>query len=114
MIDSSPASSNQRPSPDHLLNRQNEDKSLDLVQRTVISAVIGVVFGSFASVLALYLAIKGHHDLDRTSVVGLWIMTGLFGLVTAAAILVINRRRPYSPWVVLGLIPMLTSAYWVV
>ena len=40
-------------------------------------------------------------------------MTGVFGLVTAAAVLIVNRRRPYSPWVILGLLPMAISAFWV-
>ena len=96
-----------------LSDREQENKSLDLVQRLVMSALIGVVFGSLAAVLALYLALRGDEDLPRTSVVGLWIMTGLFGLATAAAVLLLNRRRPYSPWVLLGLLPMVISAYWI-
>jgi hypothetical protein len=28
-------------------------------------------------------------------------------------VLLINRRRPLSPWLVLGLLPMAASAYWV-
>ena len=94
-------------------DRERENKSLDLVQRMVMSALIGVVFGSLAAVLALYLAIRGDEDLPHASVVGLWIMTGLFGLATAAGVLLLNRRRPYSPWVLLGLLPMAVSAYWI-
>ena len=93
--------------------RKREARSLDLVQRTVISALVGVVFGTFAAVLAAYLAIRGDQDLPHFSVVGLWIMSGVLGLVTAAAILLINRRRPYSPWVLLGLLPMVISAHWI-
>jgi hypothetical protein len=37
-------------------------------------------------------------------------MTGVLGLATAAAILLINRRKPYSPRVLLGLLPMVISA----
>jgi hypothetical protein len=40
-------------------------------------------------------------------------MSGVFGLATAAAVLVVNRRRPYSPWVVLGLVPMAVAGFWV-
>jgi len=40
-------------------------------------------------------------------------MTGVMGLATAAAILLINRRRPYSPLVLLGLLPMAISAPWI-
>lgn len=98
------------PRPDH---RERENKSLDLVQRVIMSALVGVVFGSLAAVLALYLAIRGDDDLPHNSVVGLWVMTGLFGLATAAAVLVLNRKRPYTPWVLLGLLPMVLSAYWI-
>ena len=64
------------------------------MQRIVISVLVAVVFGTFAGVLAAYLAIAGDRDLPRSSVIGLWIMTGVMGLATAAAILLINRRRP--------------------
>jgi hypothetical protein len=97
----------------HSASREHEARSLDLVQRVVISALVAVVFGTFAAVLAAYLAIVGDRDLPPTSVTGLWIMTGVMGLATAAAILLINRRRPYSPWVLLGLLPMAISAPWV-
>ena len=90
--------------------RKHEARSLDVVQRIVISVLVAVVFGTFAAVLAAYLAIAGDRDLPRSSVIGLWIMTGVMGLATAAAILLINRRRPYSPWVLLGLLPMAISA----
>ena len=93
--------------------RKHEARSLDVVHRIVISVLVAVVFGTFAAVLAAYLAIAGDRDLPRSSVIGLWIMTGVMGLATAAAILLINRRRPYSPWVLLGLLPMAISAPWI-
>ena len=94
--------------------REHKERSLDLVQRFVISALVCVVFGSFAATLAAYLVVYGDQDLDRSSVIGLWIMTGVMGLLTAVAVLVINRRRPYSPWVLLGLLPMAITAFWIV
>jgi len=105
--------------PDRKLNRQDhetrkrEERSLDLVQRIIISALVAVVFGTFSAVLAAYLVIRGDQDLPSFSVTGLWIMTGVLGLATAAAILLINRLRPYSPWVLLGLVPMAISAPWI-
>lgn len=97
----------------HPARRERDARSLDLVQRVVISVLVAVVFGTFAAVLAAYLAIAGDRDFPPTSVIGLWIMTGVMGLATAAAILLVNRRRPYSPWVLLGLLPMAISAPWV-
>src|SRR5215204_6215592 len=96
----------------HSASRKQEAQSVDLVQRVVISALVAVVFGTFAAVLAAYLAIAGDRDLPPTSVIGLWIMTGVMGLGTAAAILRINRRRAYSGWVLLGLLPVAISARW--
>ncbi|HYP45527.1 MAG TPA: hypothetical protein VEQ66_10095 [Propionibacteriaceae bacterium] len=93
--------------------KEAEERSLDFVQRVIISALLGVVLGSFSSVLALYLVVKGDEDLPRDSVVGLWFMTGVIGVVTSVGILVVQGRRPYSPWVVLGLLPMAISAYWI-
>ncbi|HZA05347.1 MAG TPA: hypothetical protein VE617_12340 [Propionibacteriaceae bacterium] len=89
-----------------------EERSLDLVQRMVISALIIVVFGLFAGMLALYLAVY-PEETSRSSTIGLWVMSGAFGLATAGAVLVVNRRRPYSPWVLLGFLPMAISAFWV-
>jgi hypothetical protein len=93
--------------------KRAEQRSLDLVQRMVISVLIIVVFGLFAAVLDLYLAIYPVGLGSRGDKIGLWIMSGVVGLVCAAAVLVTNRRRPYSPWVILGLLPMAVSAYWV-
>jgi hypothetical protein len=89
-----------------------EGRSLDFVQRMVVSALIIVVFGLFAGMLAAYLSFF-PGETNRSSTIGLWVMTGAFGLVTAAAVLLVNRRRPYSPWVILGLLPMAVSAFWV-
>ena len=101
-------------SPDRRTRQENEARSLDVTQRAIVSALVGIVFGTFSSVLAAYLAIRGDQDLPSFSVTGLWIMTGVMGLATAATILLVNRRRPYSPWVLLGLLPMAISAPWIV
>jgi hypothetical protein len=40
-------------------------------------------------------------------------MTGVIGLITVILVLLINRRRPLSTWLLLGLLPMAASAYWI-
>jgi len=100
-------------SPDHRTRQENEARSLDVTQRAIVSALVGIVFGTFSAVLAAYLAVRGDQDLPSFSVTGLWIMTGVMGLATAATILLVNRRRPYSLWVLLGLLPMAISAPWI-
>jgi multisubunit Na+/H+ antiporter MnhB subunit len=89
-----------------------EERSLDLVQRVVFSAIVVVVIGSIATVLALYLAFN-TDELTRSDEVILWLMTGVIGIISVLAVLLINRRPPISPWLVLGLLPMAVSAYWV-
>jgi hypothetical protein len=104
----------QNPDPARLHHPQGaEQRSLDLVQRMVISALIIVVFGLFAATLAGYLALYPAGSGSQGDRIGLWIMSGVIGLACAAAVLVTNRRRPYSPWVLLGLLPMAASAYWI-
>ena len=90
----------------------SEQRSLDLVQRVVFSAIVVVVTGSIALVLALYLAFN-TDQLARGDEVLLWIMTGVIGIITVVVVLLINRQRPFSPWLVLGLLPMALSAYWI-
>lgn len=81
----------------------DERKSLDLVQRVVVSMLVIVVLGLPTAALVFYAtAVAG----SMTDALGLWVMTGILGLGTAVAVLIINRRRPYSPLVLLGLIPM--------
>ena len=98
--------------PDPSPQQQSEKHSLDLVQRMIVSALILVVLGTVAVVPSAYLVVR-PDEFARTDRIGLWVMTGLIGLVTAALILVVNRRRPYSPLILLGLLPMAVSAWWI-
>ena len=92
--------------------KEDEARSLDIVQRVIISGLVIVVLGAPAVVLAAYVS-GPHPSFASGDALGLWVMSGFIGLVAAATILVINRRRPYAPWVALGLLPMAISAYWV-
>ncbi len=94
-------------------DREQEEESLDLVQRLVMSAIIWVVFGFLTVALSIYLAARGEADLGRTRTLGLWVMTGVIGVITAGATLVINRRRPWHPLIALGLLPLIISAFWI-
>ena len=91
----------------------DEERSLDFVQRLIASSAIGLFVGSLSVVLAAYLAASGMYHLPRDSVIGLWVMTGVIGVVTAAAVVVMHRRKWYSPYVLIGLLPMIVSAYWI-
>jgi hypothetical protein len=85
---------------------------LDLVQRVVVSVLVVVIGGGVSCVLALTAALR-PAALDPISDVGLWVMAGVTGLLTTAVVLVINRRHSYAPLLILGLVPMAVSAFWV-
>lgn len=91
---------------------EDEGKSLDLVQRMVVSLLVSGVIALPASVLALYVVTRGRYELPWDSTIGLWIMSGVIGLAGAASVLLLNRKRPYHPLVVLGLAPMIVAAFW--
>lgn len=94
------------------LEEQEEGRSLDLVQRMVVSALAIVVYGAIAAGVTAYITLN-PSGLGRGSIIALWLIAGFAGLLTAATVLVINRRHPYSPLVILGLLPTVISAYWV-
>lgn len=86
------------------------EQSLDLVQRVVISAIVCVVFGAPTVALTAY---APHRALTSTSdATGLWVMGLILGLAAAETVLVINRRKPWHPAALLGLLPAAISAYW--
>lgn len=91
---------------------EEERRSLDLVQRSVVSLLLGAVIGMVVAVLAFYVVTRGRYELPYDSVIGLWIMVGVLGVVGASTVLVLNRKRFYHPLALIGLIPMAAAAYW--
>ena len=96
----------------HRRRQESEARSLDLVQRVVISVLIVVVLGTLAGALSAYLVFRSD-EFSRANLLLLWAQTGVIGIICAGIILVVNRRRPYSPWILLGLLPMAISAPWI-
>ena len=72
-----------------------EERSLDLVQRVVFSAIVVVVIGSISATLAGYVALN-TDEFSRVDGTILWVMTGIIGLVTVMIVLAINRRSLIS------------------
>ena len=91
------------------------ERSLETVQRAIVTSIVMLVIGTIAPSLAIYLVVGGtmHGLHSRSDILGLWGMTGVIGLCAAGAVLVIYKKKPYSPWVLIGLLPMLVSAYWI-
>ena len=87
--------------------------SLDRVQRVLASVLIVFVMGMISAVMAAYLVFSGKYHMEHSDVVGLWGLTGLIGLLSTGMILMLNRHKPYNPMVLIGLIPMVVSWYWI-
>lgn len=87
-----------------------EEKSLDLVQRVVVSAIMCVVFGAPTVALAAYAPHRAQTSPGDAA--GLWAMGLVLGLVAAVSVLLFNRRKPWHPAVLLGLVPSAISVYW--
>ena len=90
---------------------QRYSTSLSTVQTWVLStlAVATILHMSVGLVFA-----AAYVDDDRPDArIGLLVIAGLFGVVSIAAGLAIHRRRILSWWLLLGWIPALVGAYFV-
>jgi hypothetical protein len=84
---------------------------IETVQRWVAAVILIHVGGSPAVALAAY---SPHlENTNHSSGVGLWVMSGVIGLATTAGVLLIHQRSLLSPWLVLGALPMIISAFYV-
>jgi hypothetical protein len=50
---------------------------------------------------------------EHTSGVGLWVMSGVVGLMTTVGVLLTHQRSLLSPWLLLGVLPSADSASYV-
>ncbi|TCC08388.1 hypothetical protein [Kribbella soli] len=85
--------------------------NIETVQRWVVSAVLFHVGTVPAVTLAVYSIGVSHDDFGRG--VGLWIMSGVIGILTTAGILAIFRRRLPSLWLLLGTIPTAATGFFI-
>ena len=83
---------------------------IETVQRWVASVIL-IHVGSVPAVsLAVYSI--GVAERDHGKGVGLWIMSGVIGLLTVAGVLAIFQRTPLSLWMVLGLAPTAVTGFY--
>jgi hypothetical protein len=85
--------------------------NIETVQRWVVSAVLFHVGTVPAVTLAVYSIGVSHNDFGKG--VGLWIMSGVIGILTAAGILAIHRRTPLSLWLLLGILPTAATGFYI-
>lgn len=108
-----PAPEQPRPTERRMARRRRTPRPMNIetVQRWVVSAVVFHVGTVPAVTLAVYSIGVAATDFGRG--VGLWFMSGVIGVLTAAGILAIHRRKPLSPWLLLGILPAVVTAFYI-
>ncbi|GAA0947290.1 hypothetical protein GCM10009554_44020 [Kribbella koreensis] len=104
-----------RPQPPRRTLRSHPSKrrgmKIETVQRWVFAVILIHIGGSPTLALAAY---SPHMEqIKHSSGVGLWIMSGVVGLATTAGVLLVHQRSLLSPWLILGILPMTVSAFYV-
>ena len=89
--------------------RQPRPMKIETVQRWVASVILIHVGTVPAVSLAVYSV--GVADTDHGRGIGLWIMSGVIGLLTVAGVRLIFQRTPLSPWLLLGLLPTAITGF---
>ena len=84
---------------------------IETVQRWVASVVLIHVGTVPAVSLAVYSIGVAETDHDRC--VGLWLMSGVIGLLTVAGVLAIFQRSLLSLWMPLGLAPAAVTGFYI-
>ena len=87
--------------------------SLTRVQQWVASTIIVMVGMGIAGPLAGVSATIDPGDQGRRLRLGIWLMSGLWGVATMGAVLVVHQHRLLSWWLLLGLVPALVALPWV-
>lgn len=79
--------------------------SLTRVQQWVATTVIVIVGMGIAGPMAAVSPFMEDGQGAPGATVGLWIMSGLWGVATMVAVLVVHQHRLLSTWLLLGLLP---------
>jgi hypothetical protein len=85
--------------------------NIETVQRWVASVILIHVGSVPAITLAVYSI--GVAATDYGKGVGLWLMSGVIGLLTVAGVLAIFRRTPLSVWLVAGILPTAVTGFYI-
>ncbi len=85
--------------------------NIETVQRWVASVILIHVGSVPAITLAVYSISVANTDYGKG--VGLWIMSGVIGLLTVAGVLAIFRRSVLSLWLIAGILPTAITGFYV-
>ncbi|WP_165547416.1 hypothetical protein [Kribbella sindirgiensis] len=90
--------------------RQPKPMNIETVQKWVASVILFHVGSVPAVSLAVYSL--GIAKTDQGRGIGLWLMSGVIGLVTVAGMRLIHQRSPFTPWLVLGALPTIVTGFY--
>jgi predicted anti-sigma-YlaC factor YlaD len=88
---------------------QGSQHSLTRVQRWVMSVLAVTTILHLAGGLALVAIL--NDDLATSGRVGLNVLASVTGVLAIAAGFLIHAKRPFTPWLVLGLLPGVIGAW---
>lgn len=80
------------------------------VQQWVASALLLVVGLTPTVALAWVSLLMNLEEGARDRAVGLWAFSAVWGIATIAGVLLIHRRSPLSPWLLIGVVPAVVVA----
>jgi hypothetical protein len=92
-------------------SRQSSNESLTKVQRWVMSVLAGTTILHFAA--GLVLAAVFMDEPRPGARIALVSMAAIIGMLAVATGRLIHAKSPFTPWVLLGLIPALVG-FWLV
>ena len=117
---SSPDPSTGRPPPRprrHLMDPANprpqspQGMSMGTVQRWVMSVLAVTTIGHFAA--GLVLAAVFMHSLELSSRIGIDVIAAVVGVLGVAAGFLIHEKSPFTPWLVVGLVPAAIGIFYI-
>lgn len=85
--------------------------SLTSVQRWVMSSLAVTTVGHFAVGIVVAAAYVGDERAGAD--VGLLVVAGVLGMLGVAAGFLIHERSPLTPWLLVGTVPALVGAFFV-
>ena len=87
--------------------QRREPMSIGTVQKWVLSTLAAITILHMSVGLVIAAVVSARIDAQ----IGLLVIAGAFGVLAIVAALLILKRRPVSPWPLLGLLPSLVGAY---
>jgi hypothetical protein len=93
--------------------QQDGGMTLTRVQQWVATTVVLMLGMGIAAPLAGVSVAMDEGDRGAGSIVGIWIMSGLWGVATMFAVLVVHQHKLLSAWLLLGLLPAALALPWV-